>query len=341
MQFFIMSQFNKFLKTVGLPGTVLRVLKNINVQKEFLVNHIDPILKDALQNNDGSLGKPDIDKINHYYGLAVPAILGEAFCVLRGTEMSLTERWASTSQGAMTGLFDDFFDKDYMANDAVEKIVRLNEGAAGKRSNQKLFDIFYKKALENAPAKKLLQDALLEVYHAQVESKKQAAGSLSAKALLAITLFKGGSSVAFYRTVFSPEATGKEKELIYNLGSVMQLANDIFDIYKDREAGIKTLLTETKHIHDIRILLKTYLQQYYADAFELGYPAKNTRAFLNILSIGIFSRCFVCLDQLEGNEKLTGNEFDVSKYSRKQLVCDMDKKRNMLRSAKKHINEMP
>jgi len=63
--------------------------------------------------------------------------------------------------------------------------------------------------------------------------------------------------------------------------------------------------------------------------------------FLNILSIAIFSRCFVCLDQLESNERLTSNQFIVSAYSRNQLICDMDKKINMLRSAKKHICEMP
>ena len=336
-----MPHLNKLLKSIGLPGAILQVLKNIRVQRKFLRQYLAPILQNAISNNDGSLGKSDLDKINHYYGLAVPAILGEAFCILRGTKMSLTERWASSSQGAMTGLFDDFFDKDYMTNHAVESMIQLNDRPGQKRSNQKLFDIFYKKALENSPDKKLMQEALLEVYHAQVESKKQEAGPLTTATLLHITFFKGGSSVAFYRTVFSPEATGKEKELIYNLGSVMQLANDIFDVYKDRESGIRTLVTETKHIHDIRVLLKSHLQRYFADAFALGYPRKNTQAFLNILSIGIFSRCFVCLDQLEQNEKLTGNEFDVSKYSRQQLICDMDKKMNMFRSAKKHITEMP
>ena len=228
-----------------------------------------------------------------------------------------------------------------MSNQAVESMIQQQERQSTKRSNQKLFDIFYKKALDHSPDKKLMQEALLEVYHAQVASKKQEAGSISTNELIDITFFKGGSSVAFYRTVFSPEAIGKEKELIYKLGSLMQLANDIFDVYKDREAGIRTLITETKHIDEIRVFLKKHLQEYYAAAFELGYAKKNTHAFLNILSIGIFSRCFVCLDRLEENEKLTGNVFDVKKYSRQQLICDMDKKMNMLRSAKKHAMEMP
>ena len=328
-------------KAIGLPGTISGILSNIKKQQQFLGQYIAPILKDAINSNDGSLGEADLKKINRYYGLAVPAILGEAFCVLRGKEMSLAERWASTCQGAMTGLFDDFFDKDYLSNDVVEQLIERNNTSTTSRSNQKLFDIFYKRALENAPDKKLLQDALFDVYKAQVESKKQDAGTLSQEELERITFYKGGSSVLFYRTVFSPEAIGKEKELLHDLGAVMQLANDIFDVYKDREAGIQTLVTDATHICSLRNIFRNKLKEHYADAYKLGYEKKNIHKFLNILSIGIFSRCFVCLDQLQQNEQLTGNVFDVKKYSRQQLICDMDKKMNMLRSAKKHVVEIP
>ena len=333
---------NKYLyRTLALPGTISLVLKNIHVQKKFLAQYIDPILKNTLAANDGSIDDHDIRKINTYYGLAVPAILGEAFCILRGTNMTARERLASTAQGAMTGLFDDFFDKDYLSDNAVENIIHQQSNSGNKKANQVLFDIFYKMALDNVPDKKLLVDALLDVYRAQVSSKLQLNHAIPYEELLNITMHKGGSSVLFYRTAFFPEVSGKEKNLINNLGAMMQLGNDIFDVYKDRESGINTLVTLNSHIDEIRTLLKTRLREYYSAAHELGYPEKNTRTFLNLLSIAIFSRCFVCLDQLESNEKLTGNQFTVSAYSRKQLICDMDKKINMLRSAKKHICEMP
>ena len=185
-----------------------------------------------------------------------------------------------------------------------------------------------------------MQETLREVYKAQVESKKQK-DAITKKELTDLTFFKGGSSVIFYRSAFAPAASAEELKLLYNLGGLMQLSNDIFDVYKDREAGIKTLLTETKSIKDIRAFFKTSLDEYYQHAFMIGFPEKNVRAFLNIISIGVFSRCFVCLQQLEENEKLTENEFSVHSYSRKQLICDMDKGMNMLRSAWSHINDIP
>jgi hypothetical protein len=262
--------------------------------------------------------------------------LGEAFCLLHNKKMSEDERLAATSQGAMTGLFDDFFDKQYLSDDSIEDIL-AEKYTNTKNSNEKLFDIFYKKALEHVPGKKKMLAALMEVYKAQLESKKQTQSSITKKEIQDITFYKGGSSLLFYRTAFLPAASVEEEKMIYDLGSLMQLSNDIFDVYKDRDNGIKTLVTETDHIKPIRHLLQQQLSAYYKSTHDFGFPKKELAQFLSVLSLGIFSRAFVCLDQLEKNEAMTGNTFSVQLYSRKQLICDMDNFRNKLRSAAYHI----
>lgn len=332
---------NLLSSAVALPGTISQILKNISIQKKFLQQHIAPIIQTCMKTNDSSIDEKDIKKINGYYGLAVPAILGEAFCTLRGSAMTNSERLASTAQGAMTGLFDDFFDKDYLSDEAVENMIHNLGENSHKRSNQALFDIFYKTALDHVPDKKSLVHALIDVYKAQVSSKLQVNPGIAHEALLQITMHKGGSSVLFYRTAFSPAIRDAERQLIFNLGAMMQLGNDIFDVYKDRESGISTLITKTRHIDAIRQLLRNSLETYYADAYRLGYPKRNTRAFLDIISIAVYSRCFVCLDQLEKNEQMSGGVFDVHAYSRKQLICDMDTTWNKLQSAIKHICVVP
>src|SRR5450432_2616068 len=88
------------------PLLAYRILRNLEKQKKFIRNNIGPTLESARRTNDGSLDENDFRKITRYYGLAVPAILGESFCVLRGEKMTVKERMAGTCQGAMTGLFD-------------------------------------------------------------------------------------------------------------------------------------------------------------------------------------------------------------------------------------------
>ncbi|MEO8769835.1 MAG: hypothetical protein ABI402_07115 [Ferruginibacter sp.] len=331
-----MTLTKKIFNAIGVPSTISSILKKLSVQRSFLKKNIQPLLSEAEKQNDGSLDTTDFKKINEYYGLAVPAILGEAFCALHNKKMSTNERMASTSQAAMTGLFDDFFDKQYLSDDMIEDMLN-NKTIPGKRSNENLFDRFYKNAVQHVPDKKKMQEALMEVYHAQLESKKQTQDSISEKEIQSITFYKGGTSLLFYRTAFLPVASTEEEKLIYNLGSLMQLANDIFDVYKDRENKIKTLITEATHIASVRELLQELLSTYYLVAYDIGFPKKNVRQFLSILSLGIFSRAFVCLDQLEKNEATTGNVFSVHQYSRTQLICDMDLPKNMYKSAMKHM----
>ena len=61
-------------------------------------------------NNDGSLTPQDLKKITSYYGLGVPGVLGESFCLLRGKKMTENERLCLTFLGGISGLLDDLFD---------------------------------------------------------------------------------------------------------------------------------------------------------------------------------------------------------------------------------------
>jgi hypothetical protein len=325
---------------LGLPGAIFSVVKQLRTQQSFIKKNIAPLLAESKENNDGSLSDIDFTKITHYYGLAVPAILGEAFCTLQGRTMRNEERWASTCQGAMTGLFDDFFDKEYMENEKVKNKITPGKLETFQQSNERLFDLFYRNVLDTVPEKMKMQQALLAVHEAQVRSKEQADPTTPIEKIESVTMEKGGTSLLFYRTAFSPTPAEMESKILHHLGGSMQLANDIFDVYKDREKNIRTLMTETRNVASIRTLLDERLRYGYSEAYKLPFQPRDIKKFLKILSIGIFSRCFVCLDYLEQNEKFTNNSFNVSAYSRDQLICDMDTKKNMLRSAAYHLKTL-
>ncbi len=319
------------------PGLLYRIIKNLQHQKEFIQKNIVPEIEAVKKINDGSLDETDIKKMTGYYGLAVPAILGEAFCALRGEPMTEKERLASTCQGATTGQFDDFFDKQNISKERLEAFIEKPEEMTGKTANEKLFLQLYKTGLQNIPDRELMLAHIYRVYHSQIESKKQAAPGLSFDEIKKITLLKGGESVVFYRVVFASPMEKEEEEVLMKLGGLMQLSNDIFDIYKDLDAGINTLITTTKNVNDIRRLFIALLKEGYDAAYNLNYKKQHIKKMLSIFSIGVFSRCFVCLDHLEKSECLSDNVFTPHFYNRNQLVCDMDTAANKLKSVKYHI----
>ena len=319
------------------PRTLSALLSNVKKQHQFIREHLQEELTAAKNSNDGSLEEKDFKKITHYYGLAVPAILGEEICALRGSNMSLKERLALTYLGALTGLGDDFVDRQGTSPEKVKTFIETPEKINGHTSGEQLFLSFYKKSLQYAHDPSLVKQYFRKVFAAQLESKKQAVPGLSREEILKITLNKGGVSVLFYRAAMSHPFLPGEEDALYKIGGLMQFGNDIYGVYDDCNEKINTLLTTTKKIDEVRTIFRSVMDSSFQAAYEAGYPVKNVKKFLRLISMSLCSRCFVCLDQLEKREASTGHVFLPAQYSRTDLVCDMDKASNKWKSVNWHI----
>lgn len=331
----IIKNIYRFLQASAQP---VFLYKYVIRQKKFIKNNITPLLIEAQASADGSLDENDLKKITGYYGLAVPAVLGQAFCKLFGTGMTDKERLAGTCQGAMTGLGDDFFDKQRLSPKAVKDFIENPGQFYGNTAGEKLFLHFYKTALASVPGSTEMQKQIYRVFHAQMLSKQQDADGIPNEALRDITIQKGAESLLFYRTAFENPLNPEEKKMLYCLGGLMQLSNDIFDVYKDYKSGVTTLATSSTNINNLQTYYWAQLQTSVEAAYKTKYPKTHIRKFLGFLSIGIFSRTLVCLKQLQKIEKKSGGNFNISQYSRKELICDMDTIQNKLASLRYHLN---
>jgi len=332
-------RFYLLTNTLHTPGILRTLIRNVRRQERFLAENLGPALASAKKNSDNTLDETDFKKITKYYGLAVPAILGEALCVLRGFPMTLRERMACTYQGAMTGLFDDFFDRHDMPDEMLKNFIESPERLVGKNSSEQLFLHFYQNALQHFCDKELTLHYLREVYNAQVESKKQAMPGLTKDEIKKITVHKGAVSVLFYRSVFTNPLSKEEEEALYQVGGLMQFGNDIFDVYKDSLNDIETLVTGAEYINEVRIMFREMTRTSFSAFYRTSYPRRNIRKFLRLISMSLCGRCYVCLDQLESKEGYTQNRFSPKQYQRSDLVCDMDKARNKWRSVLYHIKQ--
>ncbi|MBC7872925.1 MAG: class 1 isoprenoid biosynthesis enzyme [Ferruginibacter sp.] len=323
----------------SVPGTASALLRSRKTQQLFLRENILPLLQEAEQSNDGTLEASDFKKITGYYGLAIPAIVGDSFATLRGKKLTTKERLALSYLGTITGLFDDFFDKHQLEDEKIRALLEQPDSLTGQNSSEKLFLDCYRKALGQAHDPQLVLHYFRKVYDAQIESKKQAQPGLTEEEILRITLHKGAVSVLFYRAAMEHPFLPGEEDAIYKMGGLMQFGNDIFDIYKDRNGGIHTLLTTTKKIDRVRSLFREVMEESFTSISGLGYSSGNIKEYLRIFSLALCSRCFVCLDQLESKEQLTGNLFSPGEYSRQDLICDMEKTGNRWKSLVYHLNE--
>ena len=291
------------------------------------------ILKDLAQfqaKDSNALTASDIKKIESYYGNAVASILGEGFCVLSGKSMTKEERTALTYLGALTGIFDDFFDKLNTPHNHIKNLIDHPDNTKAHNAHEELFLTFWNKAKENLPSIELSTTVFHRVFDAQVLSQRQTNENLSKEEVKTITFEKGAASIQFYRTVFGQINNEQEYKLIEKIGQIGQLENDIFDVYKDNENQINTLVTSCNRINEIRELYLNIFNQIRTLVYQTTYEETNIENFLRFIST-IISRGFVCLDFLEKSEDVISG-FISKNYLRKALVCDMENPINILKN---------
>lgn len=323
--------FRYIFSLLTIPGLYLRVFFFLKQQRNYLNAVLAPDIEESKKTNDGSLSDNDFNKMMRYYGYAAPAILGESFALLRGKKMSESERKAITYAGAITGLFDDFFDKKKLAPDYIKQLVISPDSIKGNTSNERLFNAFYQKILSEIKNRNVFVNYFLNVHDAQVLSKKQTEPDISKSDITYITYAKGGYSLLFYRSTLDNPISENEQKMLYVLGSILQLENDIFDIYKDHRDGIMTLATTCTGIAELRNQYLNLINQFKELVSATEYLTYNQKQFADIMLV-LMSRGVVCMDQLESLEKRSNNKFVINEYVRKDLICDMEKPVNFLKT---------
>lgn len=299
------------------------------MQREYIAKHLTPIIDEAKATNDGSLDDEDFKKIQTY-GLTVPAMLGEAFCKLRAVEITDKEHKAITFLASMTGLFDDLFDRKNVSENYILDLLDNPTMSDTTASNEKLLINLYTQALENSDKQDTIKSQALKVFYAQVASKRQNNGNLNREEIQKITFDKGGVSMPFYRCAFDGEIDKAEYQMLYYLGAIGQLENDIFDIYKDYIAGIQTLATIETNISNLQSAYRFLMDKISELIDQTSYQPQNKQEFKLFANL-VICRGLVGLDLLRRNAKRTQGVFSITKYNRKDLICDMESPLNVLK----------
>ena len=151
--------------------------------------------------------------------------------------------------------------------------------------------------------------------------------------LLSITTRKGGFCLLMCRhyldTPYLPEADASW----YALGGVIQLTNDLYDIYKDLQEEIITLAIRAKQHEAIYVLYHKHAQALNETIRKL--PVTQSRKMdLSIILNVIAAFGYVALDNLK---RLQADNTCLPAFetlARKELIIDMEKNANRFKLLK-------
>jgi hypothetical protein len=307
-----------------------RVYREIQIQKQFNKSFLIPYLDELETKFNGKFQPEQRQKILNYYGLFITSFLCSSYKRLYGQTLSYEERKRATLFGILTPVGDDLFDIDKLKIEDIRKITFDPENYNATTFSSKVAKEIQMHLLRHVPHKEKYLQASKNVLDIQVETIKQTNTNISKEEIERITYTKGAVSVIIYHQSLDEPASEQMLDVLFYVGSLFQLGNDIFDLYKDVRDNIHTLINTC----DDYIAFKEKFLQRVKDQnkkiMDLPYAEKNKKEFCIVMNT-INARSVVALNQFIRLQKKRNSKIDWWKLQRKDMIVDMEKPSNFLK----------
>lgn len=267
-------------------------------------------------------------KMEHYYGVGIPYLL-HYYKILYGKELEHHELVNATSMGFSVPVLDDLTDLQLADENTILYAGQVDELPPTASMHLVLYHTLYNYLLKRVPNPELFKQQLDDLLRAQFASVVQLnPEKKSFENLLQISLTKGGESFLLFHCMLDESMSPELGRALFKIGGLHQLANDHFDVHKDLvEEGI---YTASNTCSNYRAFFDWYCNETKGIIEEFRkLPVKNKETFL-FFAIGVIARGLVALNQLKELEVRYGAPMDLKKLSRKELITDMEKPKNIL-----------
>ena len=293
-------------------------------------NLLPPETVALLKKYEGKFLPDQRTKILKYYGLFITSFLCSSYKKLYGKTLSEAERKRATLFGILTPVGDDLFDMDKLDHQAIRQITFAPEKYTATTFSAWVAKEIQGFLLSDVPHKDAYIKASKAVLDIQEETVKQTNASITQREIERITYTKGAVSVIIYHQCLDDAADEQMQEVLFLIGSLYQLGNDIFDLYKDVRDNIYTLVNTCENYEALqeRFLDRIRLQN--QKIMDLPYAKKDKEAFCIVMNT-INARSMVALDQFIQFEKQHKSKINWWQQERKAMIVDMEKASNFLK----------
>ncbi len=300
-------------------------------------------LRDLALPHPESLSSREKRRWQHYfYGTTYLSVI---FNALRGQTRTRREKHLFSNLAALAYFFDDLVDA-FRDRDDTGVIWEDNPEIYGSAADERGLALhFLHNIYRELPPADLLQfkEFMHRVFNieAAAHRKVSVAEELQHSAqyatidhLLRHTAIKGGYSVLLFRRVLAHPLSATEQDALYQFGFLIQLCDDIFDIWHDRQACITTVATALTEKNEVALLQQLFEDQVVIvkQAFHHIQPdaAANRGPYGLAVIHFIISITRVCLQHYADLLKKHGT---LPLDNRHVLVMDMERWKNRTRAA--------
>ncbi len=263
-----------------------------------------------------TLSGPLSRRIAHY--LHANSMTAQWFSILHHKKLSEKEQAAGWYLAIATPIADHLVDRESLSLTQIEGLLDGTHHHPYSGLAQELYRL--SKSLNDHT--ELFDQYLKRTLSAQAESLHQNHQKITPQQLRKITWDKGGFALLLYRSALNTPITAEEEKATYQLGGLMQLHNDIFDLFRDTQEGIVTLPAIARNVTELRHLLDQEIEKTMQLFRLLKVTDRNLLKFFLLLQLAVGTG-HICLDQYRDLEIKHGC-FDPKNLTRSELICDME-----------------
>ncbi|MFZ1306179.1 MAG: hypothetical protein WAR80_10075 [Ferruginibacter sp.] len=306
------------------------VYKEIKKQQQYNKTFLVPYLHELENKYGGTFSDEQKKKILNYYGLFITAFLCSSYTKLSGRQLTDAERKRATLFGILTPVGDDLFDVDKLDMDSIRSITYEPQNYTATTFSANVAKEIQTFLLAGVPHQEAYLQAAKNVLDIQIETDRQTNRDISVQELEHITHTKGAVSVIIYHQCLDKVADEQMQETLFLIGSLFQLGNDIFDLYKDVRDHIYTLVNTCDDFAAFRRSFLERVRLQNQKIMALPYAEKNKKEFCFVMNT-INARSVVALDQFVRLQQKAGKKINWQQLQRKDMIVDMEKPRNFLK----------
>jgi hypothetical protein len=272
-------------------------------------------------------------RLQHYfYGTTYLSVI---FCSLRQRPRTHREKHLFVNLAALAYFFDDLVDA-FRQQDDSGVLWQDNPEAYGAVADERGLALHFLDNIRRAlPPHDWAQfrTFMHAVFNVETTGRQQQNTGLTLKDLQRITADKGGYSALLFRRVLRHELSAVEQQAIYDFGHLIQLCDDIFDLWFDHQSGTATVATyftaEQRDLKGLQQVFETQVAATRQSFLATPYPRRQQEVALRVVHY-IVALTQVCLHHYADLERRLGQ---LPLTDRTAMVVDMERWRNRIRAA--------
>jgi len=300
-------------------------------QSIFIKKKIIPIVEKSCKKINYQLSKEDKKKLYKMYPLLTVCVFAENFTLLTNRTLTLSERKKLSLLSVMMPLCDDLTDEEkWTKKDLLIFFETL-------KFNSPLYKTSLKAELIIEIHKIFITYSISENYFeclrnaliAQSDSILQFNPNLTINEIYSISKSKSGLTQLLIASLINEDWTETHLKIFYQSGIIVQLINDIFDIYKDLHDGIYTIVTKISSITELKNIYVNEIEKLNLLIRNLSLKKRKQNKINDYFAV-INAFGLLGIHKLLEIEKKYSNKADWKNIQRKELIFDMDNLKNKL-----------